>query len=56
MELDRKSMDAQVAPLAGVGLDVRGVQLDISDRPAVHRAFDETTATSKRVTQHFSGA
>ncbi|WP_337185644.1 SDR family oxidoreductase [Phenylobacterium sp.] len=44
MDLDAAGLQATVDRLNANGGDVRGVVVDVSDRPAVHKAFDETTA------------
>lgn len=56
MDLNKQRMDACVERLVGQGCDVRGVQLDVTDRAALHAAFDETTAHYGRLDVVFANA
>ena len=56
MDMNAATLAAQVARLSDLGYDVRGVQLDVTDRPALHRAFDETAALYGRLDVVFANA
>ncbi|MEA1672784.1 SDR family NAD(P)-dependent oxidoreductase [Nitrospirillum sp. BR 11163] len=56
MDMNETTLAAQVERLSGLGYDVRGVRLDVTDRPALHQAFDETTALYGRLDVVFANA
>ncbi|MDP3750020.1 MAG: SDR family NAD(P)-dependent oxidoreductase [Phenylobacterium sp.] len=43
IDRNEEALEATVSRLTSLGYDVRGVAIDITDKPAVHKAFDETT-------------
>src|SRR3972149_7032732 len=56
MDLDRTRLNREVKRLAGRKLDVRGMAVDVTDRPAVHRAFDKTVKVYVRLDVVFANA
>lgn len=56
MDLNAERMKGEVERLCALGYDVRGVQLDVTDRAALHAAFDETTAHYGRLDVVFANA
>jgi NAD(P)-dependent dehydrogenase (short-subunit alcohol dehydrogenase family) len=44
MDINESNINKEVQRLTDGGLAVRGMVVDVTDRPAVHRAFDETVA------------
>jgi NAD(P)-dependent dehydrogenase (short-subunit alcohol dehydrogenase family) len=56
MDINATNLAAQVERLTAAGHDVRGVRLDVTDRPALHQAFDETTALYGRLDVVFANA
>jgi len=44
MDISEERIDNETKRLTDAGMDVRGVVLDVTDRPAVHKAFDEAAA------------
>lgn len=56
MDINAAKMESEVTRMTQLGWDVRGVVVDVSDRPGVHRAFDETTAYYNRLDVVFANA
>lgn len=56
MDVNKSKMDQEVARMTALGWDVRGIVLDVTDRPALHRAFDETTAYYGKLDVVFANA
>jgi NAD(P)-dependent dehydrogenase (short-subunit alcohol dehydrogenase family) len=56
LDLDRKGLDREVARLRGLGYDVDGKAVNVTDRAAVHRAFDEVAAKYGRLDVTFANA
>lgn len=56
MDINPERIETETARLSGLGYDVRGVQLDVTDRAALHTAFDETTAYYGRLDVVFANA
>ena len=56
MDLDRTRLHRGVERLTGRKLNVRGMAVDVTDRPAVHRAFDKTVKVYGRLDVVFANA
>lgn len=56
LDLSAERLEAETKRLKGQGFDVRGVQVDVTDRAAVHKAFDETAALYGRLDVVFANA
>lgn len=56
MDINGAKMETEVARMKGLGWDVRGAVVDVTDRRAVHGAFDETVAVYGRLDVVFANA
>jgi NAD(P)-dependent dehydrogenase (short-subunit alcohol dehydrogenase family) len=56
LDLSQERLDKETKRLKEKGWDVRGVQVDVTDRTAVHKAFDETVALYGRLDVVFANA
>jgi NAD(P)-dependent dehydrogenase (short-subunit alcohol dehydrogenase family) len=56
LDLSKERIEREGQRLRDAGLDVRGVVVDVTDRPAVHRAFDDTAALYGRLDVVFANA
>jgi NAD(P)-dependent dehydrogenase (short-subunit alcohol dehydrogenase family) len=56
MDLNGENLEREVARLRNAGTDVRGMVVDVTDRPAVHKAFAETAAIYRRLDVTFANA
>jgi NAD(P)-dependent dehydrogenase (short-subunit alcohol dehydrogenase family) len=56
LDLSRERLDKETVRLRGLGYDVRGTAVDVTDRAAVHKAFDETAALYGRLDVVFANA
>ncbi len=56
LDIDRARIDREVARLRGLGYDVDGKVVDVTDRPALHRAFDEVAGNYGRLDVTFANA
>lgn len=56
LDLNQERLDTETKRLRALGFDVRGMQVDVTDRAAVHKAFDETAALYGRLDVVFANA
>lgn len=56
LDIDRGGIDREVARLRGLGWDVDGKAVDVTDRAAVHRAFDDVAGKYGRLDVTFANA
>lgn len=56
LDLDGKGIEREVGRLRGLGYDVEGKIVDVTDRAAVHRAFDEVAGKYGRLDVTFANA
>jgi len=56
LDIDRAGIDREVGRLRKAGYDVDGKVVDVTDRAAVHRAFDEVAAQYGRLDVTFANA
>jgi len=56
LDIDRAGIDREVGRLKKLGYDVDGKVVDVTDRAAVHRAFDEVVANYGRLDVVFANA
>jgi NAD(P)-dependent dehydrogenase (short-subunit alcohol dehydrogenase family) len=55
-DIDRAGIDREVGRLRKLGYDVDGKVVDVTDRPAVHQAFDEVAGEYGRLDVTFANA
>jgi NAD(P)-dependent dehydrogenase (short-subunit alcohol dehydrogenase family) len=56
LDINQERLDNEVKRLKGKGWDVRGMKVDVTDRPALDRAFDETAKLYGRLDVCFANA
>ena len=56
LDLSEERLAKETKRLRDAGMDVRGMQVDVTDRPALHRAFDETVKIYGRLDVVFANA
>jgi NAD(P)-dependent dehydrogenase (short-subunit alcohol dehydrogenase family) len=56
LDISKERLDAETKRLKAAGMDVRGTVVDVTDRPAVDRAFDETAKLYGRLDICFANA
>lgn len=56
LDLSQERIDRESRRLTAAGMDVRGLCVDVTDRPAVDRAFDETAQRYGRIDVVFANA
>jgi NAD(P)-dependent dehydrogenase (short-subunit alcohol dehydrogenase family) len=56
LDIDRAGIDRECSRMRGLGWDVRGDVVDVTDRPAVRSVFDSTAALYGRIDVVFANA
>ncbi len=56
LDVNQERIATETARLRGFGWDVRGEVVDVTDKPSMHRVFDETTALYGRLDVVFANA
>ncbi len=56
LDVDREGIERECSRMRGYQWDVRGEVVDVTDRPAVQRAFDSTAALYGRLDVVFANA